>query len=58
MKMLLQAGEITQSRKYLSYKCEDLSLNFQNPHKAAYGNGIPELLQQDGRFVDQIDWHT
>lgn len=34
MKMILGAGEIIQSIKHLSYKCEDLGLNFQNPHKA------------------------
>lgn len=32
--MILGAGEIIQSIKHLSYKCEDLGLNFQNPHKA------------------------
>lgn len=32
--MILGAGEIIQSIKHLSYKCENLDLNFQNSHKA------------------------
>lgn len=32
--MILGAGEIIQYIKHLSYKCEDLDLNFQSPHEA------------------------
>ena len=50
--MILGAGEIIQSINHLSYKCEDLDLNFQSPHKA----GMVMQSQSSCNKIGGGDW--